>query len=128
MPTPSHSILRSDLAARVYSLIAHGEPPPAPEGCVVVPYDPAHEGLPVHALPEPPPAPRRVLKDTIVQRIKAHGKLSDLAALVATLTPEQRFEFDHSTWFSSDNALIVGGVQALGLDPADILAADPLAP
>jgi len=70
----------------------------------------------------------RILKDTIIQRIKSAGALDGLMGLYATLTPAQQFEFTQSTWFHSDNALIVGGVQALGLDAATILAPDPLAP
>lgn len=78
--------------------------------------------------PTPPVTPHRVLKDTIVQRVKAAGKLADLAALIASLPSDQRFEFDQSTWFHSDNANLLGASAALGLDAAVILAPDPLAP
>jgi hypothetical protein len=80
----------------------------------------------------PPPAPLvavyRVLKDTIVLRIKAAGKLSQLRQVVASLNDDQKFEWDSATWFSSDNPLIISGIQAIGLDPSAILARDPLAP
>jgi hypothetical protein len=81
-------------------------------------------------LAKPPPEPPvyRVLKDTIVQRIKAAGKLTQLAGMIAGLPADQKFEFDQSNWFSSNNALLVGGCTQLGLDPAEILAPDPLAP
>jgi hypothetical protein len=79
-------------------------------------------------LAKPPPAAPvyRVLKDTIVQRVKTAGKLTQLAAMIAALPADQKFEFDQSNWFSSNNALLVGGCTQLGLDPAQILAPDPL--
>lgn len=79
--------------------------------------------------PAPPtPAPHRVLKDTIILRVKSAGKLSDLATLIGTLSAADQFEFTHSTWFHSDNTQLIGAATALGLDPAAILAPDPLAP
>jgi hypothetical protein len=81
-----------------------------------------------HTIPPPAAEPHHVLKDTIIQRIKAAGKLSDMAYLVSQLQADQKFEFDHSTWFHSDNPLIVAGIQQLELDPSVILAPDPLAP
>ncbi|MBC8011460.1 MAG: hypothetical protein H7067_15355 [Burkholderiales bacterium] len=70
----------------------------------------------------------RILKDTLIQRVKAANKLAGLRAMIASLDDDARFEWDNSSWFSSDNALIVGGVAALQLEAAVILAADPLAP
>lgn len=78
--------------------------------------------------PAPPAAPHRILKDTIIQRVKAANKLADLRTMITGLDADSRFEWDNSSWFHSNNALLVGGVQTLGLDPATILAADPLAP
>ncbi len=78
--------------------------------------------------PAPPVAPHRILKDTIIQRVKAANKLAELRAIIAGLDADARFEWDNSSWFSSNNALLLGGVQGLGLDPAVILAPDPLAP
>jgi hypothetical protein len=80
--------------------------------------------------PEPAPAVvvHRILKDTLIQRVKAAGKLTELRGMIAGLDDDHRFEWDNSSWFSSDNAFITGGVTALGLDAAVILAADPLAP
>lgn len=81
---------------------------------------------------KPPPAPEppvyRVLKDTIVLRVKEAGKLTQLRQVITSLTEDQRFEWDNASWFSSTNPLIVQGVQSIGLDPAIILARDPLAP
>lgn len=102
---PAEGATPETIAAEVEALIAN---PPLP---------------PTVTLP-----PHRILKDTIVQRVKAAGKLSDLRAIIGTLDPDQRFEWDSSTWFHSDNALIVNGVAGLNLDPAVILANDPLAP
>ncbi|HSI08837.1 MAG TPA: hypothetical protein VK985_09600 [Rariglobus sp.] len=81
------------------------------------------------ATPPVPPAPvHRILKDTLIQRVKAANKLADLRAMINALDADARFEWDNSSWFSSDNAMIVQGVTALGLTPATLLAADPLAP
>jgi hypothetical protein len=77
---------------------------------------------------EPAPAPWRVLKDTIILRVKAAGKLAQLSQLIASLPAADQFEFTHSTWFSSNNPQLVGAAGALGLDPSVILARDPLAP
>ena len=71
--------------------------------------------------------PHRVLKDTILQRLKAKGKLAGLSYLISTLPAEMQFEFTHSTWFSSESPEIVGAVQALNDDVSEILGYDPLA-
>ena len=68
-----------------------------------------------------------VLKDTIVQRMKAQGLLANLAAMVGSLPTEDRFEFDQSSWFASSNPRIRGGITACGGDPDTILAFDPMA-
>lgn len=78
--------------------------------------------------PAPAPAPHRILKDTIVQRVKAAAKLPELRGLIAVLDEDMRFEWDNSTWFSSDNSLLIEGLKSAHLDPAVILAPDPLAP
>lgn len=80
--------------------------------------------------PEPAPAVvvHRILKDTLIQRVKTAGKLTELRGMIAALDDDARFEWGNSSWFSSNNAMIVQGVAALGLDAAVILAADPLAP
>ena len=78
--------------------------------------------------PAPPAAPYPILKDTIVQRMKSAGLLGNLAAMVGSLPPEDRFEFDQSSWFSSTNPRIRYGITACGGDPSIILAPDPLAP
>lgn len=74
-----------------------------------------------------PPASWPILKDTIVVRMKAQGLLSNLAAMVETLSKEDRFEFDNSSWFSSNNPRIAAGISACGGDPISVLAFDPLA-
>jgi len=71
--------------------------------------------------------PHRVLKDTIIQRLKGKEKLESLAYLIQSLPTTAQFEFLHSTWFSSESPEIVGAVQALSEDPHEILAFDPLA-
>jgi hypothetical protein len=71
--------------------------------------------------------PFRVLKDTLVQRLKAKGKLKGLAKLLSQLPEDQQFEFDHSIWFSSESPEISGALEMLGEDPKEILAFDPLA-
>lgn len=78
--------------------------------------------------PEEIKPPHRVLKDTIVLRVKEAGKLTHLRQVIAALNDDQRFEWDSASWFTSTNPLIVQGVYAIGLDPAMILARDPLAP
>lgn len=82
--------------------------------------------------PEPPapvtPARYQVLKDTILQRIKAAGKLADLRQAINSLDEDTRFEWDNSSWFHNDNPLIVSGVTGIGLITEEILAPDPLAP
>lgn len=72
--------------------------------------------------------PHRVLKDTIMLRIEAAGKLEGFMAVINSLDAVQRFKWDQSSWFLSDNPLVVAGVIRLELDPAVILAPDPLAP
>jgi hypothetical protein len=74
-----------------------------------------------------PPMTWPVLKDTIVQRMKAVGLLSNLAGMVETLSKEDRFEFDNSSWFASNNPRIAAGISECGGDPIVILAFDPLA-
>jgi hypothetical protein len=69
--------------------------------------------------------PHRVSKDTITGRVLAAGKVADLMALIASLTPEQQFLWGGFSWFWSDNATVIGMCQQLGLDPAVILAPDP---
>jgi hypothetical protein len=81
--------------------------------------------------PPPPAAPApvcRVLKDTILLRVKAAGKLGALRQAVASLGEDDRFFWDNSSWFSSDNALVRGGLFAIGCDPEEVLAPDDLAP
>lgn len=101
--------------------------------CAAAEPDLANAGAVIEAFcqnpPVPPPAPvYRVLKDTIVLRIKEAGKLTQLRQVIAGLDEDQRFEWDTASWFSSNNTLIVQGVQAIGLDASVILARDPLAP
>jgi hypothetical protein len=100
---------------------------PAPAGFVAVAYSESHDALPVATVSEPV-TPHRVLKDTIILRVEAAGKLADLMALHASLPALQRWQFDQAHWFSSDNALILGGLAQLNLNTAVILAVDPLAP
>jgi len=69
--------------------------------------------------------PYRVSKDTITSRVVEAGKLADLMALIASLTPEQQFLWGGFSWFWGDNATVAGMCQQLGLDPAVILAPDP---
>ena len=69
----------------------------------------------------------RVLKDTIITRMKADGILDNLISIVDTLGTADRFEWDNSIWFSNENPKIIGGVTACGGDPAKILAYDALA-
>jgi hypothetical protein len=71
------------------------------------------------------PQPHRVSKDTIVSRISSAGKVADLMALIAGLSPEQQFLWDNYSWFNSDNQIVVQMCQQIGLDPAVILAVDP---
>lgn len=78
--------------------------------------------------PVPDVAPHRVLKDTIIQRVKTAGKLAQLRAMIETLDADQRFEWDNSSWFHSNNAVLVDGITSLELDSLVILAPDPLAP
>jgi hypothetical protein len=81
------------------------------------------------ASPAPDPLPvHRVLKDTIIQRVKAAGKLPQLRTVIDTLDADQRFEWDNSSWFSSNNPLLLAGMATLELNASDILAFDPLAP
>jgi|DEB0MinimDraft_6_1074348.scaffolds.fasta_scaffold12681_3 hypothetical protein len=75
---------------------------------------------------EPVPAePYRVSKDTMLYRVEQAGKVQDAITLIDNLPPDQQFLFTNYAWFWSDNAIATGMVQALGLDPADILAEDP---
>ena len=74
-----------------------------------------------------PPDSWPILKDTIVQRMKAAGLLENLAAMVNTLPTVDRFEFDQSSWFSSSNPRIRGGIAACGGDVDTVLALDPMA-
>jgi hypothetical protein len=75
----------------------------------------------------PAAAPHRVLKDTIVLRVKAAGKLSEFMAMVESMPAAERFEYDQYSWFSSDNPQMRVGLQAIGLSPDSILSPDPLA-
>lgn len=68
-----------------------------------------------------------VLKDTIIQRMKTAGLLTNLIAAVNSLSVEDRFEFDQSSWFKSSNPKITAGIVACGGDPIAILAFDSLA-
>lgn len=75
---------------------------------------------------EPPePEPHRVSKDTMLYRVEQAGKVQDAITLINTLPPDQQFLFTNYAWFWSDNAIAIGMVQALGLDPSEILAEDP---
>ncbi|MFA6962449.1 MAG: hypothetical protein WC205_16965 [Opitutaceae bacterium] len=78
--------------------------------------------------PAPPTPTHRILKDTLIQRVKSADKLTELRGMIAALDADARFEWDNSSWFSSDNPMMVAGVTALGLPTATILAPDPLAP
>lgn len=69
--------------------------------------------------------PYRVSKDTIVSRVDAAGKLTDLMAMIASLTAEQQFLWDNYAWFWNDNPTVNAMCVQLGLDPAVILAPDP---
>jgi hypothetical protein len=69
--------------------------------------------------------PYRVSKDTIVSRVDTAGKLTDLMAMIAGLTAEQRFLWDNYAWFWNDNPTVNAMCVQLGLDPAVILAPDP---
>lgn len=69
--------------------------------------------------------PYRVSKDTIVSRVDAAGKLTDLMAMIAGLTAEQQFLWDNYAWFWDDNPTVNAMCVQLGLDPAVILAPDP---
>lgn len=94
-------------------------------------YDPATQQPPVWencgwvAKPISPPQAYRVSKDTIVSRVLAAGKLSDLIALTTSLPEDQAYLWDNFAWFWNTNPTIVGMCQQLGLDPAVILAPDP---
>ena len=69
----------------------------------------------------------RVLKDTIIARMKDAGLLDNIIAMVGTLGTEDKFEWDNSIWFSNENPKIVGSVIACGGNPTEILAYDALA-
>jgi hypothetical protein len=69
--------------------------------------------------------PYRVSKDTIVSRVDTAGKLTDLMAMIASLTAEQQFLWDNYAWFWNDNPTVNAMCVQLGLDPAVILAPDP---
>ena len=70
-------------------------------------------------------APYRVSKDTIVGRVNSAGKLSDLIAMISSLSADQRFLWDNYAWFWSENPTINAMCVQLGLDPAVIIAPDP---
>ena len=69
----------------------------------------------------------RVLKDTIITRMKDAGLLDNIIAMVGTLDAVDKFEWDNSIWFSNENPKIIGAVIACGGDPVKILAYDALA-
>jgi hypothetical protein len=69
--------------------------------------------------------PYRVSKDTIVSRVDAAGKLTDLMTMIAGLTAEQQFLWDNYAWFWNNNPTVNAMCVQLGLDPAVILAPDP---
>lgn len=75
-----------------------------------------------------PAARHRVLKDTLWMRIKAAGKQAEAVAAISSLPLSQRLDWDSQSWFWSDNDAIRLVCESLGVDPAEALAVDPLAP
>jgi hypothetical protein len=69
--------------------------------------------------------PYRVSKDTILTRVLEAGKITELIALIATLSAEQQFLWNGFTWFWCNNNTVIAMCQQLELDPAVILAQDP---
>jgi hypothetical protein len=67
----------------------------------------------------------RVSKDTIITRLKAKGKLLDLDDILQTMPRETQIEWRDMAWFWSDNQMLLGGCQALGESPAEIMDIDP---
>lgn len=112
--------LESEIAAGLWVVTDTG----TSIGCTDDPVANRRVGCEIRELPAPESWP--VLKDTIVQRMKAQGLLLNLAAMVGTLSAEDRFEFDQSSWFSGSNPRIRAGIVACGGDPVSILAFDPL--
>lgn len=76
-------------------------------------------------LSAPPAAKWKVSKDTIIQRITAAGKVADAAALYAAQSDADKFVWDGSSWFWSDNSTLIGLASGIGLDASDLLAKDP---
>lgn len=68
----------------------------------------------------------RVSKETMIRRVRDLGKLSNMRALIGTLSLDKQFEFNQLTSFDSNDPEIVNGLTALGLRPGEILAPDPL--
>lgn len=88
-------------------------------------FDYNNKPLGIGTLAAPPAARHKISKDTIIQRIAAANKVADAAALYAAQSDADKFLWDGSSWFWSDNQSIIGFAGALGLDPAAVLARDP---
>jgi hypothetical protein len=73
------------------------------------------------------PSPHRVSKDTIMSRIAEHGdeKVIALDDILLQQPRAKQILWRDYAWFESDNENVVQLVQAIGLDPAAILAPDP---
>lgn len=75
--------------------------------------------------PKPPTPIYRISKATLIERMQAANKLTDLIAAVNGLGPVQRFLFDNLTWFRSDNTMFRNLCTNLGLNPDVVLERDP---
>ena len=73
------------------------------------------------------PSRWRVSKATLIERIEAAGKLAEFAGAIGQATPLQQFRFSQVSSLWSDNAQVIGVVQALGLEPGVILDLDTVA-
>lgn len=69
------------------------------------------------------PAPiDHVSKDVVIRRIRAAGKLTEMRTLLASMTPNQQFEFTQLTMLDPSREDLRNGIRQLGLDPDVILA------
>jgi len=75
-------------------------------------------------IPIEPPERWRVSKDTMLGRVEAAGMIPAAMAAIGSMPQETQFLWTNYAWFWSDNAQLVAMCNALGLDPAVILARD----
>jgi len=75
-------------------------------------------------MPTPEPERWRVSKDTMLGRVEAAGMIPAAMAAIGSMPEQTQFLWTNFAWFWSDNAQLVAMCNALGLDPAVILARD----